>query len=54
MKKINIILLSTILFTTQVKSQIGIIKDLLNIPIENAETFILKQANLNNYRINNE
>jgi len=44
MRKINIILLSTILFTVQVKSQVGIIKDLLNVPLESTEAFILKQG----------
>ena len=44
MKKFNILLLATILFTSQLKSQIGIIEDLINVPIGDTETFLLNRT----------
>ena len=43
MKKLNI-LLAAVLFISPVKSQIGIIEDLLNIPIGSTETFLLNRT----------
>ena len=44
MKKINILLLGAVLFIVPVKSQIGIIEDLFNIPIGSTEDFLLNQT----------
>ena len=44
MKRLNILLLATILFTSQLKSQIGVIEDLLNVPIGSTEVFLLNQT----------
>ena len=44
MKRLNILLLATMLFASQLKSQIGIIEDLLNVPIGSTETFLLNRT----------
>ena len=44
MKKLNILLLATILFTSQLKSQIEIIENLLDVPLGNTEKFLLNQT----------
>ena len=44
MKKLNILLLAAVLLIFPVKSQIGIIEDLLNVPIGSTETFLLNRT----------
>ena len=44
MKKLNLLLLAVLIFIFPVKSQIGIIEDLLNIPIGSTETFLLNRT----------